>query len=1635
MRKVWFFLLILSVLLHSILSYGSISNRRWTSYTEISRGTGIARHPSIASLGGKLILVWADNRLGVYDLFYRIGSERGDDWGDEERLTATETDSVAPDMVDDMRYVYLVWQERIGKGVIFFSRFDGDSWSDPIPISPQSQPASDPRIAVMISRPSPQIFTFWTSEMENRSVLVYSTSGDEGRSWSFPRPVEESDLPQISPDAASGMTSVYLTWIEGRQGERKVRFKRLGDPSFERAIDVTGEGLNSNPRIAVWEPNLVLTWQSSTSIDAPSQVTFAKSADFGDTWSGPELLTKEPVESVLTYPVLTPGYIWVFWQSGGENGWRIRGALRRMEGDKWEELGILSSGEGEAEIEPTAIGTPAPEVFQMHLAWSRRISRERSTVLYRTYDTLPPEPPGKPTHFDFTAPDRYDDDDTLSFRWEEEDKTADSFDLFLSKDGGDFLPAGSVGENFADIKVESGHFYRLKVRAKDKSGNLSEPSPPSDPVFVDGVLPYVRISLPYPNTRLFGKIPIYLTCRDDNLSECRLYWGEGRTPALWHLIFSTRQGMDERPIEWDTAGLFGLYTLKLEAKDEVGHISRWTVSVEVDNTPPMEIKPGLLEEILHPDGITSFEDPAWSPDGHLVAYSSNESGVWDIWILDLRSGERINLTNDVAIDRNPSWSPDERYLAYQSLRDDNWDLWKVEVRSKKKIRLTDSPSEEVDPTWFPLGDEIAFASNMDGDFDIYLLRIGKGKIERITDDAWDERDPTWSPNGLFLAYRSNERGEWDIVRKLVAPGGDEKKLTSTAADETDLDWSWDGKRILFTTNAGERAELFSIDLTTNAVSRVSPLGVEASDGTWASDGKAVVCQSGRGIAIIHLNFPQPQIEARITSPHSGDVVRGRVEIFGVARGKRFESYILEARASKGSWFQVEGIATQPVEEEGFLGMWDVSKLEGRYALRLTVFGSDGSEVSDSIQVMVRNERPKLTVIQPADGSVWRNHLIDVICQAEPGSEVYVNGSRADQSGSTFIGKAWLKEGWNEISIKAINPMGETVEFKTHVMLDTTPPEIQLISPGDFDLVKAPFVLVRGKLSEDGRVSVNSIPLPPVKEGEEFSYLVSLREGTNRIVITAEDLSGHSVSVLRRVIYRKPQVILRDEAPPVVVDPFPPEGTALSSREIEVSLRLVDDVGIDPESLEVLFDGEKLKKNDYSFKGGRLSYHVGELTDGTHVLKLSVSDLSGNRLEGYTLSFHVDTTPALASIWADLDRDMLRIKTSTAGPVERMGFVEVLQDGIGYGYTVALNEKGEGELTIMPSQRSFRLLCTAFLRDGRIKPVKGYFAYGNLSSSGEIRISVDMGPELIMPPGDPKVSVVLKSQEASPSLMAFQSDNATSRGLRLIGPVCQITSSGDLSDLRFLLSFPVPLNVPTTAVFRWDEREQTWVPMDAEFDPKSDRLKTVIFISGPTSDLGRYALMEDGTPPIIRMIHPQEGGEVSKNNFLVTAEVVDEGSGVADVRVEVDGLTKPSKFDSKSGRLVYLPGDLKGGMHDILITARDRAGNMASLESSFFVGKFFGFAADPIVYPNPSSGDVFIRFMLTRSSDVTLRIYTPAGDLLYTDRISGVIEGRFRWNRRNQFGKEVTPGVYLFSIEAERGGKKLIRRGKIVLKDK
>jgi serine/threonine protein kinase/Tol biopolymer transport system component len=56
----------------------------------------------------------------------------------------------------------------------------------------------------------------------------------------------------------------------------------------------------------------------------------------------------------------------------------------------------------------------------------------------------------------------------------------------------------------------------------------------------------------------------------------------------------------------------------------------------------------------------------WSPDGRLVAYSSNRGGKFDIWVQQVNGGNPIQLTKGAGQNWQPDWAPDGKFIAYRS---------------------------------------------------------------------------------------------------------------------------------------------------------------------------------------------------------------------------------------------------------------------------------------------------------------------------------------------------------------------------------------------------------------------------------------------------------------------------------------------------------------------------------------------------------------------------------------------------------------------------------------------------------------------------------------------------------------------------------------------------------------------------------------------------------------------------------------------------------------------------------------------------------------------------------------------------------------------------------------------------------
>jgi Tol biopolymer transport system component len=155
-------------------------------------------------------------------------------------------------------------------------------------------------------------------------------------------------------------------------------------------------------------------------------------------------------------------------------------------------------------------------------------------------------------------------------------------------------------------------------------------------------------------------------------------------------------------------------------------------------------------------GARHDSEPAWSPDGMRIAFTSDRSGNNDIWIVSRHGGTLAQLTHDAGNDRNPVWSPDGSQIAFASNRLGNRDVWIAPAAGGTAVRVTEDPADDWDPTWSPDGRLIAFASNRSGDGDIYVVRVATGQVSRVTDTPAADREPAWSPDGNRIVFVSND---------------------------------------------------------------------------------------------------------------------------------------------------------------------------------------------------------------------------------------------------------------------------------------------------------------------------------------------------------------------------------------------------------------------------------------------------------------------------------------------------------------------------------------------------------------------------------------------------------------------------------------------------------------------------------------------------------------------------------------------------------------------------------------------------------------------------------------------------------------------------------------------------------------
>ncbi len=103
------------------------------------------------------------------------------------------------------------------------------------------------------------------------------------------------------------------------------------------------------------------------------------------------------------------------------------------------------------------------------------------------------------------------------------------------------------------------------------------------------------------------------------------------------------------------------------------------------------------------------------------------------------------------------------------------------------------------------GQRVSVNRTVQGNIDVWLIDVGRGVPNRFTFDAALDSGPIWSPDGSQLVFRSTRKGGYDLFQKPASATVDEQPLLITPENESPLDWSQDGRFLLFSTHSPKTA--------------------------------------------------------------------------------------------------------------------------------------------------------------------------------------------------------------------------------------------------------------------------------------------------------------------------------------------------------------------------------------------------------------------------------------------------------------------------------------------------------------------------------------------------------------------------------------------------------------------------------------------------------------------------------------------------------------------------------------------------------------------------------------------------------------------------------------------------------------
>lgn len=294
--------------------------------------------------------------------------------------------------------------------------------------------------------------------------------------------------------------------------------------------------------------------------------------------------------------------------------------------------------------------------------------------------------------------------------------------------------------------------------------------------------------------------------------------------------------------------------------------------------------------VVNPDGTNQQQvtegyvvegSYAWSPDGKRIVAQVSVEGVSTLVRVTIgpnnRPSDAVQLTADVKADSaNPAWSPDGTLIAFQSKREGGEaQIFVMDPDGNGKRRLSDNKGYAGQPAWSPDGKTIVYVGGENQGAavkELYTVPLEGGEPKGITQRGSSLSGPRWTSDGDFIVFIEGSRGTQSVI--MTKPDGTSSRVLAEAGRSARP--SPDGSMVVF-------------DFVSQQIggSRVFTVPIEGSEPTnltgdsqsdylpdWSPDGKRLTwlrlggTVEGGGYKVVVANADGSNI--RVVSTGEGD---------------------------------------------------------------------------------------------------------------------------------------------------------------------------------------------------------------------------------------------------------------------------------------------------------------------------------------------------------------------------------------------------------------------------------------------------------------------------------------------------------------------------------------------------------------------------------------------------------------------------------------------------------------------------------------------------------------------------------------------------------------------------------------------